>query len=210
MKTKLLISKPIVIMTIAFSWLTFMSANAQNPCQPNFFAIDTVPNDCKIGFLNNSQGGSAPTYYWSYGDGSPISFSVDGYHVYSTQGWYYVCLTMMDSLCPNNITYCDSVYVSCDSLSGIFENASNIGTIENFPNPFSHSTVISYSLKEKSEVNVSVYNYVGMKVAELENESREAGNHQLEWNAKNLNTGVYFLEIKSGRSVLSRKMVLIK
>ena len=82
--------------------------------------------------------------------------------------------------------------------------------MKNYPNPFSKTTTMFYSLKEQADVNISVYNNIGMKITELENSNQEAGNHQLEWNAENLNSGIYFLEIKSEGSTLSRKMILIK
>src|SRR5205085_1195981 len=86
----------------------------------------------------------------------------------------------------------------------------NVSGLKNYPNPFSRNTTVFYSLKEKAEVNVSVYSDLGIKVAELESGNKESGNHQLEWNAENLNSGVYFLEIKSAGNVVSRKMILIK
>ena len=95
-------------------------------------------------------------------------------------------------------------------MTGISEQSGNVSGIKNYPNPFSRNTSIIYALKEKADVNVSVYSDMGLKVAELENGNKESGNHQIEWNAENLNSGVYFLEIKSSGNVVSRKMILIK
>jgi len=164
------------------------------------------PYDTIVQFIDQSTLNPVQ-WFWDFGDGN-FSSQQNPIHQYTVSDTYYVCLTIVNQS-GDSCTNCDSVAAKLRN-TGIYESAENIISLKNYPNPFNSSTTISYSLKEKSEATVSVYNHIGMKVAELENSNREAGNHQLKWNAENLNAGVYFLEIKSGGSVLSRKMVLIK
>ncbi|MBI4931381.1 MAG: PKD domain-containing protein [Bacteroidetes bacterium] len=176
------------------------------PCDSSFTMYPDTSGSGWVWFYSN--GNNNVSCSWDFGDGNFGTGCSQVAHQYSVTGWYNVCLTVITAngdTCSN----CDSVYV-LRTGSGIHEQDGNVFGIKNYPNPFSNSTTIFYSLKEKADVNISVFNHVGMKVVELENRNKEAGAHQLEWNAENLTSGVYFLEIRSGGNVLSRKMILIK
>jgi len=81
---------------------------------------------------------------------------------------------------------------------------------QNHPNPFNPSTLIEYSVAEKSSVRLSVYNITGQKVADLVNQTQEAGNYTVTFNAKDMTTGVYFYKLEAGSFTSTRKMILTK
>lgn len=81
---------------------------------------------------------------------------------------------------------------------------------QNYPNPFNPTTVISYSVPVKSEVTLKVFNLLGQEVATLVNGVQNMGAHQVNFNANNLTSGVYFYTIKAGSFTSTRKMMLIK
>lgn len=86
---------------------------------------------------------------------------------------------------------------------------------QNYPNPFNPETTISFSLQTAGDVTVDIYNLKGQKVKSLINEQKEAGKHSVVWNGtdennKNVSSGVYFYRLKSGKSSVSRKMILMK
>lgn len=86
---------------------------------------------------------------------------------------------------------------------------------QNYPNPFNPSTKISYSLAADSRVNLTVFNLLGEEVATLVNSEVAAGNHDVNFNAANLNSGVYFYKIDAVGTDGSefsevRKMMLTK
>lgn len=81
---------------------------------------------------------------------------------------------------------------------------------QNFPNPFNPTTTIDFSLPIRSEVKLRVYNILGNKVAELANGNYDAGNYSFEFNAKDLPSGVYFYQLKTGNFEVVKKMQLIK
>ena len=83
--------------------------------------------------------------------------------------------------------------------------------LQNYPNPFNPSTVISYRIDEMSKVKVIVSDMLGRQVAELLNETKDAGLHDLEFNAANLPSGFYFYSLNiNGRVVASKRMTLLK
>lgn len=81
---------------------------------------------------------------------------------------------------------------------------------QNYPNPFNSKTVISWQLAVGSEVELSIYNVLGKKVATLVSEERQAGYYATEWNASVFASGVYFYKIEAEDSHQVRKMILVR
>ncbi len=81
---------------------------------------------------------------------------------------------------------------------------------QNYPNPFNPSTIISFSVPQISNVTLSVFNIIGEKVATLVNEMKDAGTHQVEFNATNLTSGIYIYKLEAGSFNSVKKMMLVK
>ncbi len=81
---------------------------------------------------------------------------------------------------------------------------------QNYPNPFNPSTVIKYSLPEKSNVSIKIYDMLGQEVATLVNEVKNAGTYQVNFDASGLTSGMYIYKIQAGDYVSSKKMMLLK
>ncbi len=81
---------------------------------------------------------------------------------------------------------------------------------QNHPNPFNPSTIIRYGLPQKTNVKLSVYNIIGDEVSELVNGNRNAGYHEVNFNASNLASGIYVYRIRANDYVSSKKMVFVK
>ncbi len=94
---------------------------------------------------------------------------------------------------------------------------------QNYPNPFNPTTTISYSIPnviarssandgKQSVVNVvlTVYNSLGQKAATLVNKSQAPGNYTVQFNARDLPSGVYFYTLRAGEFVATKKMILMK
>ena len=176
------------------------------PCNAMFTAYPDSNNVLNGTFyFSDNSTGNPVSWYWNFGDGSTSTQQYPT-HTYTAQGTYSVCLTITTQS-SGSCTSCDTIAYR---VMGISEYNGVVSALKNYPNPFSRNTTIFYSLKEKAEINISVFSDMGIKVEELEKGNKESGSHQLEWNAEGLNSGVYFLEIKSGGNVVSRKMILIK
>ncbi|MCB0731358.1 MAG: T9SS type A sorting domain-containing protein [Ignavibacteriae bacterium] len=81
---------------------------------------------------------------------------------------------------------------------------------QNYPNPFNPATTIEFALPKDSDVKLVVYDILGGEVAQLVKGDLKAGYHQINFNAANLASGVYFYAIKAGDFVSVKKLVLLK
>lgn len=81
---------------------------------------------------------------------------------------------------------------------------------QNYPNPFNPSTTITFSLPKSSHVKLSVYSINGELIADLINNMMPAGNHNVQFDASRLSSGVYVYNISADNFSTSKKMVLMK
>jgi len=95
---------------------------------------------------------------------------------------------------------------------------------QNYPNPFNPSTKIKYTIptspsvpllsKERDErvrlVTLKVYDILGKEVTTLVNEEKPIGNYELEFDASQLSSGIYFYKLEVGSYSETKKMVLLK
>jgi hypothetical protein len=81
---------------------------------------------------------------------------------------------------------------------------------QNYPNPFNPSTTIRYGLPRRTHVTLTVFNTLGQKVAELVNGQLDAGNHEDQFNAGQLASGVYFYRLQAGAFVQTRSLCIVR
>jgi hypothetical protein len=106
------------------------------------------------------------------------------------------------------------------TLSGVKSDNSNtpkaFNLSQNYPNPFNPSTSISYQLPSDAYVTLKIFNVLGNEVKTLTNGFTQAGSHQVQFNANELSSGVYFYTIKAsslnGKQSFqsTKKMILMK
>jgi predicted secreted protein len=81
---------------------------------------------------------------------------------------------------------------------------------QNYPNPFNPGTKIKYSVPQSSEVIIKIFDVLGNEIETLVNEEKPVGTYEINWNAANLPSGVYFYRLQAGEFVETKKMVLLK
>ena len=82
---------------------------------------------------------------------------------------------------------------------------------QNYPNPFNPSTKIEFYNNKPQEIDITVYNLLGQRVATLANHKQfTEGNHIITWNAGNFSSGVYFIKVNAGSFNNIQKIVLMK
>jgi hypothetical protein len=81
---------------------------------------------------------------------------------------------------------------------------------QNYPNPFNPSTTIKYSIPDQSFVTIKVFDVLGNEIVKLVNEEKDAGIHQINFNASNLSSGIYYYSISAGNFSATKKFMLMK
>ncbi len=150
----------------------------------------------KIGFVNGNGNSNSPKSY-SFEDKSVLS------------GKYSYRLKQIDN--DGQFEYSKTIEVDLAAPKK-FELS------QNYPNPFNPTTTIRFSLPDASLnpsqggtlVKLTVYNVLGQQVAVLVNDILEAGVHTINFNASELNSGIYIYKLEAGSFVQTRKMTLIK
>lgn len=87
--------------------------------------------------------------------------------------------------------------------------------LQNYPNPFNPSTVINYSIAERGNVKLVIYDLLGRKITELVNDYQNPGKYSVTWNGINnygvsVASGIYFYRLTTGSFVDTKKMMLIR
>jgi len=81
---------------------------------------------------------------------------------------------------------------------------------QNSPNPFNPSTKIKFQLSEIGYVSLKVFDVLGNEVAVLVTEEKLSGKYDIEFDASQIPSGVYFYTLQSGSRSVTRKMILLK
>jgi uncharacterized Ntn-hydrolase superfamily protein len=137
-----------------------------------------------------------------------------------TLGVLYLHLAVYDT--PVNKDPIDSLQVLFNQWipTSVEENSSltpkQIVLYQNYPNPFNPSTTIKFSINNRLNINIKIYNSIGEEIMVILNESKELGTHEVIWNADNMPSGIYYYKLTAmdnkGNlvSVDSKKLALIK
>ena len=111
---------------------------------------------------------------------------------------------------PNEISNNGSYIAVAQAASGT-QAAENAGvSVENYPNPFNPTTKISFSVPQKSQIRLKVFDVLGREVANLADGVYEAGKYEVSFDASKLPSGVYFYNLTTGTNSITKKMLLMK
>ena len=90
------------------------------------------------------------------------------------------------------------------------ETPLSVALLQSYPNPFNPSTTISFQLPMASMVRLSVHDMLGREVSVLVNERREAGVHDVKFEAAGLASGVYLCRLQAGGFVRAGRLQLVR
>jgi alkaline phosphatase D len=114
---------------------------------------------------------------------------------------------------PENPTYTLTASGTAIAATSIEEETTRPTTYklyQNYPNPFNPRTIINYELPITSAVDLGVYNLLGQRVANLVSGKQSAGKYQVEWDASDFASGIYYYMIRAGMFVQVKKMILLR
>ena len=89
-------------------------------------------------------------------------------------------------------------------------NPVSFSILSNYPNPFNPTTTIQFSVISMTIASLGIYDISGRLVETLVRGDFEAGEHEVIWNAVNHSSGIYFVELTSGKNRSVQKLVLLK
>ncbi len=89
-------------------------------------------------------------------------------------------------------------------------NPNEFNLYQNYPNPFNPNTNIKYSIPTKENVSLKIYDILGNEISILVDEQKIAGTYEVDFDASNLPTGIYFYVLKAGNYIQSNKMLFLK
>lgn len=108
---------------------------------------------------------------------------------------------VVDSLCIDE--------VSSIAVKEIAQGSKQLFS-QNHPNPFSQSTIISYTIPEAGKVSLKVYDMLGREIQELVNEYQTSNQYAVNFNAESMPTGIYYYKLQVNDFATIQKMVLVK
>jgi hypothetical protein len=133
------------------------------------------------------------------------SINIDG------EAWWTNGSAAYDSLIiTNSIVELVTMSINNNSIS-----PDNFNLYQNYPNPFNSNTKIKLDIKNKSNIELDIYDLSGKIIKQVFRGSKEVGTHIFSWNSKNsmsvkVTSGVYILKLKVENSQIIKKMVLLK
>ena len=98
------------------------------------------------------------------------------------------------------------------STTGIEKNIlpDDFMLLENYPNPFNPTTTILYNIPFAAKVQLDVYSINGELITRLDNKFKSKGGHEIKFDAGNLSSGVYILQLRSGNHTINKKILLLR
>lgn len=180
-------SSEVIGSDVQLIWSTATETNNQG-----FEILRSVQNDNnsweKIGFVPGF-GTTTEVHNYSFVDESPQS------------GKYQYILKQIDF--DGMFTYSNIIEVTVDAPT-------KFSLEQNYPDPFNPSTTFRYSIPNESKVVIKVYDILGNEMETLVNEEKPAGTYEVEFDGTGLPSGIYFYQLKTGKFLETKKMVLLK
>jgi hypothetical protein len=110
----------------------------------------------------------------------------------------------------NKITWYENLLIVGIDDNNFLDVPVQFRLYNNYPNPFNPTTTISFSIPELSLVTLKVYDVLGNEIITLVNEEKPTGSYEVEFDAKELVSGIYFYKLQTGDYTNTKKMILFK
>jgi hypothetical protein len=178
------------------------------------------PHSDNITLIFNKFGDTNVAYYNIYGDTTPSAtdlldtskLTMKELSDLQNHVEYYFRVTAVDQYGSESYySNEESVFVDFSGTKDESHIIKEYALYQNYPNPFNLHTLINYQLPETSEVELSVFNLLGQKVAMLVSEKQPAGSYEVKWDAAGIEGGVYFYKLSTDKGfVQTKKLILLK
>ncbi|MBX2821718.1 MAG: DUF1501 domain-containing protein [Rhodothermaceae bacterium] len=163
--------------------------------------------------INGGLMGSAPDLEDLDNTGN-MKHEIDFRTVYASilQNWFGIEQPVVeDVLLGHSYTALDIIESPAEPVS--IDTPEEIGSFtlqQNYPNPFSESTTLQFTLDKTSKVRLQVFDITGREVQSLMNRTLAAGTHTVEFHGSDLPSGIYITRLITPNGVMSKKMMKVK
>ncbi len=192
-----------------------------NFCHANFTVFqDSVVNLFTYLVYNTTTSNtSINSYLWDFGDGTTSTLPYPQ-HTYANSTPLLLCLTITTvNGCTS--TFCDSIHPGhspnhvttinvVNPAAGINVVKSAEESLSNYPNPFSTTTTITYTLNHATGIDLYVMDLLGNKVAILESGNKSSGIYKFDFDSSALSPGIYLLQLLMDNNTITKKLVIAK
>ena len=120
------------------------------------------------------------------------------------------CVTLLRQYAATlrSMSYSELILTSASGTTPTVPSAVRLE--QNYPNPFNPTTAIRYALPQRTHVVLTIFNTLGQQVASLVNETQDAGQHEVRFEATGLASGVYFYRLRAGEYAETKRLILIR
>lgn len=81
---------------------------------------------------------------------------------------------------------------------------------QNYPNPFNPSTIIPFTLSQRSEISLEIFDLLGRRISTLIDGFQEPGKYEIPLSGINLGSGIYFYRLQAGNYSETKKLIFLK
>jgi C1A family cysteine protease len=180
----------------------------------------------------DADGVDSVSVYYSDNAGSSYALLAHGWPADSSYTWI-LPPTLSDSCLVKVVAYdpgllegedaSDSLF-AIRNTTGVNDTGDGDGAVvpgyvtaleQNYPNPFNGTTSIFYSIGERCDVEIKIFDPAGRVITTLEHAHREPGRYSVLWNGsdgagRGVASGVYFCRIKAGKYSQTRKVLYLR
>lgn len=140
--------------------------------------------------------------YWQYIATTTDLFYND-YPASLDSGYYYAVSSFDNQTATSGSNYTTSAWVLPLGINSI---SNRMEPLQNYPNPFSENTMISFSLQESGHASLKIFDLTGREVSTLLNDNLIAGKHSISISAEDLTAGAYLLKLQT-RQFIQPKLI---
>ena len=212
------------VFQIAYDTMSYCSPM---PCNASFNQFQAtgpggVPVPNQVILVDNSTGNNL-SYSWNFGDGSGPQAGLNVSHTYATHGMYNVCLTVTSTTGSGVCTsvYCDtltmdstgvlrsSFTVTTGNSSLSVKEVNTISEIKLYPNPAQMQTILDVNALNAANLSIRIIDFKGAELQRIER-GMNAGANKFEINTSNLEEGMYLIQLNDGKSMVTKRLQIIK
>ncbi|HSG67979.1 MAG TPA: PKD domain-containing protein [Bacteroidales bacterium] len=198
----------VVPFLISAALLFLSQENLRAQCSGNFAWDSTCPG-APMHFTDLSVAGAGDiitAWEWDFGDGAS-SNAQNPTHIYIDGGDYNITLIIISQLgCTDTI----SKVVEVIDITTVSVHEQVNFSLKINPNPVQGMALINFWLDMPGAVNIEIVNMTGAVVFELPERVYQPGDHQIKWDATDLEPGIYFVKTALGSNINITKLIKAK